>query len=77
MKLVVYLYYIARVKSGTSCAAPSLTFVFGVWKKDWISQPTNTKGERVHDITEGSNSGGLFCDGFKAIHGAGIQPLVG
>ena len=39
------------------------------WKKDRISQPTtipNTNGKGFNDITEGSNPGGLFCDGFKA-----------
>ena len=67
--------------SGTSCAAPTFAGIVAILNDVRLQGGKKTlgflnpllyqtlMGKGFNDITEGSNSGGLFCDGFKATQG--------
>ena len=67
--------------SGTSCAAPTFAGIVAILNDVRLQSGKKTlgflnpllyqtlMGKGFNDITEGSNPGGLFCDGFKAAKG--------
>ena len=67
--------------SGTSCAAPAFAGIVALLNDVRLMQGKKTlgflnpllyqtlMGKGFNDITEGSNPGGLFCGGFKAMKG--------
>ena len=69
------------VVSGTSCATPTFAGIVAILNDVRLQSGKKTlgflnpllyqklMGKGFNDITEGSNSGGLSCDGFKATQG--------
>ena len=67
--------------SGTSCAAPTFAGIVSILNDVRLQAGKKTlgflnpllyqtlMGKGFNDITDGSNSGGAFCDGFKAAQG--------